>query len=65
MHDISERNKSEWFTIYMTRLFVFFITTLWDFEGNKNKLFDLCKKTTIVAKGKIPGPKESLLNLIQ
>ena len=24
IHDISERKKSEWFTIYMTRIFVLF-----------------------------------------
>ena len=36
MHDNWERNKSKWFTIYMTRFFDFFGTTLSSFEGDKN-----------------------------
>ena len=51
IHDICEKNKSERFTIYMTRLFVFFRTnlSLRHFEGNKNEPVELHNKTTIVA----------------
>ena len=48
MSDIWEREKSEWFTIYVTRLIVFFRTTLRHFEGDKNLLINLHNKTTIV-----------------
>ena len=36
MQGIWERNKSEWFTICMTRLFAFFRTILKHFKGDKN-----------------------------
>ena len=35
------RNKSEWLSIYMTRFFVFFRTTLRHFVGHKNELVEL------------------------
>ena len=38
IHEIWERNKSEWFTIYLTRFFVFFKRC---FEGDKNWLVEL------------------------
>ena len=52
--------------IYEKILCSFFRTTLSlrYFEGDKNELVELHNKTTIVAKGKIPGPEKSLLRLI-
>ena len=38
IHEIWERNTSEWFTIYLTRFFVFFKRC---FEGDKNWLVEL------------------------
>ena len=49
MYDIWERDKFEEFTIYITRLFVFFRITLRHFEGNKNEIIEVYNKTTIVA----------------
>ena len=50
MHGIwGYRSKSEWFTIYMTRLFAFFRAILRHFVGDKNDLVELHNKTTIVA----------------
>ena len=40
MHDIWERNKFEWFTIWLDSL-NFFRTTLRHFEGDKNQLVEL------------------------
>ena len=48
MHDIQERNKFEWFTIWIDSLY-FFRTTLRHFEGDKNQLVELDNKTTIAA----------------
>ena len=64
MHDIRERNKFEWFTIWIDSLY-FFRTTLRHFEGDKNQLVELDNKTTIAAQCGIIGPEESFLNLIQ
>ena len=47
VHDVWERNKSEWSTIYINRLFVFFRTTLKHFEGDKKELIELYNKTSI------------------
>ena len=63
MYDIWERDKFEEFTIYITRLFVFFRITLRHFEGNKNEIIEVYNKTTIIASGGIPGPEKSFLNL--
>ena len=52
IHNIWEKNKSEWFTIYMTRFYdMYFCRTtlsLRHFESDKNELVELYNKTTIV-----------------
>ena len=60
MHDTWERNKSEWFTIWLDSLYCF-RTTLKHFEGDKNQLVELYNKTTIVAQRGILGPEKSFL----
>ena len=62
MHDIWERKKPEWFTIWPD-FFYFFKTTLRHFEGDQNQLVELYK-TTIVAQCGILGPEKGFLNLI-
>ena len=65
VHDVWERNKSEWSTIYINRLFVFFRTTLKHFEGDKKELIELYNKTSIADQAEIPGPEKCLFNVSQ